>query len=70
MPYLAKINLFSSNTDHGWHSVVVPVPDADSIKELCLDRAVRTIIDKKIDRNKIANYSIKGVGDIRKIQGL
>lgn len=70
MPYLAEINLVSGKEDFGWHSVIVPVLDAESIKEMCLDRAVRTIVDRKIDRNKIPLYSIRKVGEIRKIQGL
>lgn len=70
MPFLAKINLVSAKSDYGWHEVVVGVPDAEMIKELYLGRAVRTIIDKKISRDKIATYKIRSVKDIRKINGL
>jgi hypothetical protein len=70
MPYLAKINLVTAKSDFGWHEVVVGVPDEAMIKELYLERAVRTIVDRKIDRNKVVNYKIKGVKDVRKLNGL
>ena len=70
MPYLANINLVTAKADLGWQEIVVGVPDEIMIKELYLERAVRTVIDKKIDRTKISTYSIKGVKDIRRINGL
>ena len=70
MPYLAKVNLVTAKTDLGWGEVVVGVPDEEMIKEIYLDRAVRTMVDKKIDRNKISTYRIKAVKDIRRINGL
>lgn len=70
MPYLAKVNLTTAKSDLGWHEIVVGVPDEIMIKEIYLERAVRTIVDKKIDRTKISTYSIKAVKDIRRINGL
>ena len=70
MPYLVKVNLVTAKSDLGWHDIVVGVPDAEIIKDICLERAVRTIVDKKIDRNKISTYRIKAVKDIRRINGL